>query len=216
MRSALGGSLSIAASLFAANALMAQEPGGQETPGAPPPEQQGEMAQPAQAQEKAEADEPGAAKQSARPPQRPPSEYMPGERPAPKEKIYDGRIKKIWAALLQVLAADGVLIEASDQAAGSIKTQLTDFVAARFGRVALPPPPRTKDYPIVQFRSLDNGHFSLEILVSKIKGGARVTIRPYIEGRAMHAKEGRGIWIERLSNGTIEDYYFAKLDESLK
>jgi len=177
----------------------------------------GKPAEPPASAQPAEPDPNAPDGQSVEPPKvLPPSAYAEGERPAAKEKLYDSRPAKIWPALLAALRAAEVPVESSDEASGTVKTQLLRFDHTRFYDVAVAPPKFTRERPVYQIIHLNQGWFSVEIQVEKAKGGTRVSVRAYIEENAHDLLNARNLRAERHSNGKIEDYFFARLDDALK
>jgi len=146
----------------------------------------------------------------------PPSAYVDGERPPAKVKLYDARRSKVWAAVLDALKGVDAPIETSDEKSGAVQTKLIAFQGPSFRDVATAPPTLTKERPIRQPIRLSEGWYSIEIHVASVKGGTQVEARAYIEGLGHDLPNARGIHVERFSNGKIEDYIFAKIDEALK
>jgi len=146
----------------------------------------------------------------------PPSAYAVGERPPAKDKVFDAKPAKVWAAILKALADADVPVESSDEAAGSIQTRLISFDHTRFYDVATKPPLMTPERPIWQVLRLNQGWFSAEIHMTKDKAGTSVGVRAYIEELGRDVVSLRKLHVERFSNGRIEDYFFAKFAESLK
>lgn len=187
---ALGLALAV---LAAGPAARAQEPPAEAAPGAP-----AEEPQPKQWEEL------------------PPSGYAAGDPPAPVERTLKARPKKVWAAILEALEAAEIPVEAADPANGYLKTQLIIFEYTRFGNVATPPPTMSLERPIRQLIRLNQGKFSVEIQTAPAKGGTLVSVRAYIEEHAPHVGLGRRIWVERYSNGTIENYVFERIEKALR
>jgi len=151
------------------------------------------------------------------PDQRPPSEYAVGVKPPPVDKTFKHGKKKVWKAVLAVLQETEVGVETADEESGYLTMKLIWFDDRRFGgNVATPPPDATKERPIGQKITLAQGHFSIEVQLAPVKGGTLVSIRPYIEERAHHLTEDRRIWVERYSNGRIEQYFFERIAKALK
>jgi hypothetical protein len=146
----------------------------------------------------------------------PPSAYVDGERPAAKSKTYDQKITKLWPALLEALNAAEVPVDSADEGAHSIQTRLIAFDQTRFKDVATPPPAISRERPIRQPVRLIQGWFSVEIRLTKVKGGTQADIRAYIEAMGHDVTSTKKVHVERFSNGKIEDYFFGKIDEALK
>jgi hypothetical protein len=147
----------------------------------------------------------------------PPSAYITGERPGPVEKVYRQRLKKVWKKMVQVLEDEKVPIVVSDRDVGLIQTELIVFHATKetFSNVATRPEIISKKRPILRKGYLNSGRYSLEILISP-DDRTRVSIRAYLEERARHLGARTRIWVERYSNGNIENYFLSKLDQALE
>jgi hypothetical protein len=154
--------------------------------------------------------------EKAPPPQAPPSDYAVGEAPAPVERTFPKKSDKVWKALLAALADANVPVESADEANGYLKTQLIIFEYTRFGDVATPPPIMNLKRPIRQLIKLNQGKFSIEVTLTPQHRKSLMAIRAYIEESAYLASEGRRIWVERWSNGTIEKYIFDRIEKALK
>ncbi|HXI03598.1 MAG TPA: hypothetical protein VNI57_10520 [Candidatus Saccharimonadales bacterium] len=150
-------------------------------------------------------------------PDLPPSAYAFGEKPAPVEKVYKVRTKKVWKKLHEMLEAEQVPILSEDSNTGLVQTdfKIFDEMKGPFRDVATPPRTASRTWPIRQWVHLDRGRYKLEILVTP-DDKTRVSIRSYIEERAFHIGADQRIWAERYSNGTIEKYFFDKLDKILE
>jgi hypothetical protein len=146
----------------------------------------------------------------------PPSDYVKGEAPAPVEKVYRKKPSKVWKKLVQLLEREGLTASTLDEASGAIQTELKIFdeVKGPFRNVATKPQVASRNYPIRQFVSLSRGRYSLQIQVTP-DDRTRVSIHAYIEERAFHIGESVKLWAERHSNGTIEKYFFDKLDQEV-
>lgn len=182
--------------------------------GAIAPAQQPDAPSAAPQQPPSGGDQPPAA-QPEPPPSLPPSAYAVGDPPPPVEKSYRKKPAKVFEALMSVLKETEVPIETSDAATGYVKSQLLAFDYKRFYNVATPPPDLTKERPIRQRMGLNSGWFSIEAQIAKAEGGSHVTMQAYIEERAFNAKEGRMLNVQRWSNGTIEKYFYDRIDQAL-
>jgi hypothetical protein len=154
--------------------------------------------------------------QSVEPEVLPPSAYAEGERPAAREKVYDAKEAKVWAAIVDVLKKTDVPVASADEAAGVLKSELLEFEFKRFFDVATRPPAMTRERPIYQAIHLNQGWFSIEVHLAKAKKGTNVSIRAHIEEAARDLVHMKRVRAERYSNGKIEDSFFAKIDEALK
>lgn len=144
----------------------------------------------------------------------PASYYAAGKKPAPVERTFSKRTRKVWKAILEALEEAEVAIEEEDREAGIIRTRLRVFgpPKTRWGNVALHPPEITMERPIVQRRGLNSGKFSLVITMKETPEGTTVSIEPYIEELARHLAQQRKIAVERYSNGTLEKFFFERID----
>jgi hypothetical protein len=146
-----------------------------------------------------------------------PSTWAVGDPPAPVERVFDKRVRKVWQALVQAVEETGFPIEVADKEAGYLKTKLSLFGREQgWRRVATKPPAVSLERPLQQRMGLNSGRFFLEAAIGRVPEGTVVSLRAYIEEEARHLQERRKIWAERYSNGTIENIFLDKTQEILK
>lgn len=147
----------------------------------------------------------------------PPSAWAVGRRPDAVERAFNKSRKKVWKALIKTLDQMKIPVNDASEEAGLINTTLANFGQdSGWGNVATKPPDLSQERPITQRAGLRRGKFSLRIKVTEDEGSTRVVVSAYLEEEARYAPLDEKIWVERYSNGHLEQLVLERVGASIE
>jgi hypothetical protein len=130
---------------------------------------------------------------------------------------FNGNLERVREAFLALLKEDGLSIKEENRSNGTFVTDLVSFDSKKFGvDISIPPPRANAKYPWLQSIAVNSGRYGLEGKFS-VAGAelTRLDLKALIEVTAMNARKGTTAWVPRLSNGTVERFYFSNLGMKL-
>lgn len=142
----------------------------------------------------------------------------PAEAVRPPEPLRDiaASPEKVRAALLEILAQEGLPLSAESSDA-EVVTEFVVFAPDRFGPdVALPPPAISPTFPFYQKHTMNTGKLRLRALLEPAGEGCRVRLTALLMADAFNRATYERTEIPRDSNGRIEKHFLDALTARLE
>ena len=131
------------------------------------------------------------------------------------ERAYQVDPEILRQALITALAEEGLSVD-PEPVDGELLTDWGSFCREDFGRnVAHDAPMITRTYPYLQPIDLATGRFRVRARLQRDEVEAllriRVDLLAHAQNRITHQRE----WVERVSNGVIDEYMFRRVEREL-
>jgi hypothetical protein len=146
----------------------------------------------------------------------PAAAWAAGEKPDPVIRKISSKRKKVFAALLEVFQELEIPIMLADPETGVINTELIEYsIKRRWGNLATKPVEMSRERPILQRQGLNSGKVSVSATLFKKRRSTEIVMSAYLEEHAKHYNIKERIWVERYSNGKLENLILDKLESKL-